>query len=553
MKLRDYQMEAVEALLDYWNSGEGSPLIVLPTGTGKSLVLARIAQMCLEYPDTKVLVVAHIRELIRQNADEMLALWPGAPIGIYSAGLGRRDTDAQIIFCSVQSIYRPRVFCKFGKVDVVLIDEAHLIPMIDAGMYRSLLNGLRIVNPHTQVVGLTATPFRLDSGRLDEGKDRFFHRVCYEYPIRKAIDAGYLSAPTSKPTHTTLDVKGVGTRGGEFIAGELEAKVNLVDVNESVVNETIAEAVKEGRKSWLFFCAGVDHATAICDIVNAKGYSCAVITGDTPTKQRDAIIEAFKAGEITALASVNVITTGFNAKRVDLIAMLRPTQSAGLYIQMVGRGTRLSPETGKVNCRVLDFAGNIYRFGPIDDVRIKKPGEGGGEAPFKICPICKETCATATRVCRACGHEFPPPVKELNHKASALSILSDKEVPPPEWVAVSEVSYKPHKKPDKPTSMKVTYQCGLSAHSVWICFEHGGYAAGKAIAWWTKNQGQNPPPRTTAEALARCGELAVPGEIQVAADGKYTRVVATRGVLDLRPARGAVVGVYNPEWDDIPF
>ena len=224
------------------------------------------------------------------------------------------------------------------------------------------------------MIGFTATPYRLDSGMLHEGKGALFTDIAYEVSVRQLIDDGYLCPLVSKAAETKLDVSGVGSRGGEFIPGQLQAAVDLPEITEAAIDEVVR--LGADRRSWLAFCAGVEHATHVAEAIRARGFTAATIFGDTPKPERDRIIAAFKRGEIRALASMGVLTTGFNAPGVDLIAMLRPTKSTGLYVQMAGRGTRLAP--GKADCLVLDFAGNVARHGPIDAVKPKRPGSRRG-------------------------------------------------------------------------------------------------------------------------------------------------------------------------------
>ena len=237
-----------------------------------------------------------------------------------------------------------------------------------------------------------------------KGPEALFTDLAYEVSVRELIDQGYLCPLVSKQTEIQLDVTGVGTRGGEFIASQLEAAVDQDPITRAAVDEIVAYG--RDRKAWLLFCAGVDHARHVCDAVRARGISCATIFGETARHERDEIIGAFKRGEIRALASMGVLTTGFNAPHVDLIAMLRPTRSAGLYVQIAGRGTRLAP--GKENCLVLDFAGNVARHGPIDLVRPRNlRGDGEGEAPVKTCPECRSILPAAATECPDCGYAFP--------------------------------------------------------------------------------------------------------------------------------------------------
>ena len=373
LTLRPYQQAAIDAIYGYFAGNAGHPLVVIPTAGGKSLVMAAFIEGVLKaWPDQRILVVTHVRELIAQNHAELIGLWRDAPAGICSAGLGRRDLGARILFAGIQSIHR-RAY-DVQQCDLVLIDEAHLIPAASNTMYRRFLDTLARINPQLKVIGFTATPYRTGSGMLHEGKGALFTDIAYEVSVRQLIDDGFLCPLVSKAAETRLDVSGVGSRGGEFIPGQLQAAVDLPEVTQAAIDEVVR--LGSDRRSWLAFCAGVEHATHVAEAIRARGFTAATIFGDTPKPERDRIIAAFKRGEIRALASMGVLTTGFNAPGVDLIAMLRPTKSTGLYVQMAGRGTRLAP--GKADCLVLDFAGNVARHGPIDAVKPKKPGSRRG-------------------------------------------------------------------------------------------------------------------------------------------------------------------------------
>ena len=224
-----------------------------------------------------------MRELIAQNHAEMLGLWPEAPAGIYSAGLGRREADARILFAGIQSVHRKAA--EIGHCDLVLIDEAHLIPAASATMYRRFLDELTAINPKLKVIGFTATPYRLDSGMLHEGEGALFTDIAYEVSVRDLIDQGYLCPLVSKQPKTRLDVAGVGSRGGEFIASELQAAVDKEAITRAAVSEIIAYGAD--RKSWLAFCSGVDHARHVAEEFRSRGITCATIFGDTPKDERD--------------------------------------------------------------------------------------------------------------------------------------------------------------------------------------------------------------------------------------------------------------------------
>jgi len=530
INLRPYQKEAIDSTFRYFADNDGNPLIVLPTGTGKSVVIAEFCRQTLkDWPDTKILVVTHVRELIKQNHDELKTLWPEAPAGINSAGLKKRDYDPSIVFCGIQSVHKKA--SNFVKVDLVLIDEVHLVPRKTNTMYQRFLSNLKIMNPHMRVIGLTATPYRLDSGLLHTGKEALFDAVSYEAELKDMVDQGYLTRLMSKQPKTRLDVSSVSIRGGEFVAGELERAVDRTDVNESVVREIVVLGAE--RKSWLIFCAGVKHATHIAEIVRRYGVSCETIFGDTPSAERDRIVRDFKAGKIRALASMGVLTTGFNAPIVDLLAILRPTESTGLYIQIMGRGMRNSP--GKEDCLVLDFAGNIARHGPVDRVNPKKPRQSDGEgvAPTKTCPKCQSIVFAGTSECPDCGYRWPPTPIAIDQTATTLPVMSMNA--PSEWFKVNSVSYRLHKKAGSPDSMRVEYRCGIALHSEWVCFDHKGYPHDKALRWWQRRMtGPGILPKSTADAIEKSESLRKPTEIKVRKNGKYTEIVEFRFMSDVQ-------------------
>jgi DNA repair protein RadD len=303
MRLRPYQNAAVQSVFDWFGTNDGNPLIVMPTGTGKALTIADFIKRALHaYPQTRVLMLTHVRELIRQNAETMIRIWPDAPLGICSSGLGRKDFSSQIIFAGIQSIHR--YADRLPPVDLVIVDECHLIPTKDNTMYGRFLADLRRVNPYVKIVGFTATHYRLDSGYLHTGEDALFGGVSYEYGIRDAINDGWLCEPIPRHMETTLDTKGVARQGGDFKPGDLERAVDVDPVTRAVCAEIVAHGVN--RKSWLVFAAGVKHAHHICEMLQAHGITAAVVDGGTATGERDATVNAFKRGEIRALVGAKI-------------------------------------------------------------------------------------------------------------------------------------------------------------------------------------------------------------------------------------------------------
>lgn len=527
--LRIYQSDAKQSVLDYWSSGGGNPLVDMATGLGKSVTIGSLTQEILTaYPTLRILMLVHVKELVAQNAAALLRLWPQAPVGIYSAGLGRRDTSQRILFASVQSVYRRAK--EIGPFDIVIIDEAHLVPNGGEGMYRALLDRLREDRPDLRVVGFTATPFRMDSGRLDAGDARLFDEIVYSYGIAKGIDDGWLSPLVSKMGATEIDVSGVSKRGGEFVSGALEAAADQDAITQAAVSEIIA--LGASRRSWLTFCAGVKHAHHVRDEFRRQGVHAETITGETHAGDRQRFIDDFRAGRLRVLTNANVLTTGFDAPGLDLIALLRPTLSPGLLVQMLGRGTRLSE--GKSDCLVLDFTGTIRRLGPVDTLTIdKRPGaKSPGAAKIddvraKECPTCKSYAALNAQTCAMCGHEWT--MDRARHEAEAddVAILSrDLKKQPPEQLAVVTWMARRHQKAGSPDSLRVTYSAGLMTYPEWVLFEHGGPGRFRAEKWWRTHGGADPVPECVGDALDRWAELRAPATVSVRKNGKWFDIVS---------------------------
>jgi DNA repair protein RadD len=401
--LRDYQQRTIDQLYAWFEAGgRGNPCLVLPTGSGKSHIVAALCKNAIQnWPETRVLMLTHVKELIEQNAEKMRQHWPGAPMGIYSAGIGKRDLGEPITFAGIQSV-RSKAR-EIGHVDLVIVDECHLVNHKDEGGYRRLLEQLNAINPALRVVGLTATPYRLGHGLITD-KPALFDALIEPVSIEELVFKNYLATLRSKVTKAKLDTSGVHKRGGEFIESELQAAVDTDDQNQSVVQEVIALA--GDRKAWLVFCTGVQHAQHVAQVLQQHGVDAECVTGETPKKERERMLTDFKSGKLRALTNANVLTTGFDYPDIDLIAMLRPTMSASLYVQMAGRGMRVKSHTD--HCLVLDFAGVVATHGPITAVQPpKKGGDGDGEAPVKVCDNCNELCPISALVCPACGHPFP--------------------------------------------------------------------------------------------------------------------------------------------------
>lgn len=523
MQLRPYQNDALDAIFDYWATEGGSPCIEAATGVGKSLIIAELCRRLVrQYDGFKIVIATHVKELVEQSFAELESIWPLAPSGMHSAGLGQRATRQQIIFAGIQTAWRNAEH--FGSVDLLIVDEAHLIPRNANTMYGKFIAALRALNPELRLAGFTATPYRLGSGRLDHGDGAMFDKIVYSYGIADGVRDGYLARLVSKATETGFDLTGVGKSGGEYVEKQLQAAVDKDETTRRAVGEAVAYG--RDRRSWLAFCSGVDHAYHVRDEIRRRGFTAETVTGTTPSDERRRILDDFKSGRIRCVTNNSVLTTGFNAPGVDMIMALRPTASASLYVQMMGRGTRCA--LGKDNCLVLDFAGLIRTHGPVDQV--KPPGEktGGGIAPIKECPTCHSLLHASVMICPDCSHVFPPSaISKLTAKASALAVMGNA---PAEWVRVSDRSFSAHYKPEKPTSVLTKFKCGLVVHKAWYCPEHEGGARKKADKFWLAHGGSLPCPRSAASWLSRANELRATDEISVRPDGKYIAVVDARPV-----------------------
>ena len=527
MQLRDYQQRTIDQLYAWFAEGnDGNPCLVLPTGSGKSHIVAALCKDALQnWPETVVLMLTHVKELIEQNAEKMRQHWPGAPMGIYSASIGKKQLGEPITFAGIQSVRKKAKL--IGHVDLVIIDECHLVNHKDEGGYRQFLDDLKAINPALRVVGLTATPYRLGHGLITD-KPALFDALIEPVSIEELVFKGYLSTLRSKVTKAKLDTSGVHKRGGEFIESELQAAVDTDDQNARVVQEVVALA--GDRKAWLFFCSGVKHAQRICDVLIERGVPAACVTGETPKKERERLLAEFKAGRLRALTNANVLTTGFDYPDIDLIAMLRPTMSAGLYVQMAGRGMRVKSHTD--HCLVLDFAGVVSTHGPITAVQPPKKvgGEGNGEAPVKVCENCDELCALAARVCPTCGHPFPEPeVKKLQLRDDDIMGLDGVEMEVRDWRWREHTS-----RASGNLMLSVSYYGTMSDPVIteYLPVLNEGYAGQKAmqqLATMINSAGASKQRETGLSPLAdmamRMNGAKPPSMIEYKRDGKFYRVL----------------------------
>lgn len=513
MTLRYYQQDAVDAAYRYCQDNPGkNPCIVLPTGAGKTHVITKICHDVQSWQG-RVLVLAHVKELLSQAVGKLEAAGVD-DVGVYSASLKRRDVDSDVLVAGVQSVFRRGLELSGSRpFNIVIVDEAHRIPVDGEGMYVRLLNDLRLANPKLRVIGLTATPYRTGDGYVCRD-DHFLNDICYEANIKELIAGGYLCSLVSKRSKYEIDMTGVKLSGGDFVQAEMEQRFG----DEEKVNQAVAEilSLTANRKKVLIFCCGISHASEVAFFLSEAGENVRIVSSEHAG--RDGAIEAFRDGDCKYLVNVNCLTEGFDATAIDTVVLLRATVSPGLYYQMVGRGLRI--DAGKDDCLVLDFGGNVQRHGTIDNLKVKPKvtGDGAGEAPVKACPQCETMVHAGLLMCPECGHEFPPSTP--NHDATASDDSPLAAVSVEVW-PVTSVGYSLHKKrgsgDDAPRTMRVTYYDGLDAIAdEWVCIEHSGFAYEKAFAWWFRRSNNKMPAKVDeAVELANAGALVEPSEVHL--------------------------------------
>lgn len=404
----------------------------------------------------------------------------------------------------------------------IAVHNCHSISDKEGTRYHTLLNDLRGLYTNMKIVGFTATPYRMDCGYITNGDNPIFDTIVYSCSIKDLIADGYLSNITTYCSDTQIDTSNISLVAGEYNLKELEAASDNPYVNSTAIQDAITKG--HNRKSWLFFCASIKHAEHIKEALVLRGIVAEIVTGDTPIAQRAQILNDFKDNKIRCLVNVNVLTTGFDHKGIDLIVSLRPTCSPGLWTQMVGRGLRIENE--KENCLILDYSGNIEKHGPIDNINPPSPrklGKSKGEVQKlnRICEKCFAVNDIKAFMCKHCNTLFvverkPPEIQDKSSTAEILSKVTNHKV--------TKINYGLHEKDGK-TSLKVIYFSGMLKYYVeFICIEHGGYATEKARLWWDKRCSLSFP-GSCDEAIELVDFLEKPKEIQVDESSKYPRVI----------------------------
>lgn len=346
--LRDYQEEALDAVLKARKENITRQLVVLPTGSGKTLLFCAVARSL----GAPTLVLAHRDELVRQAADKFAMVWPEASVGVVKAQENCHE-GRDVVVASVQTISRPKRLAEFGpgRFGFLVVDEAHHAA---AASYLSVIRALGFMggDPEKLLLGVTATPFRGDG----VGLGAVFQKIVYQRSILSMVRAGYLVDFRGLAVGTGTDLSGVREVAGDFDESELEGVLNTANRNEIIVKAYLDHA--SSRKA-VAFTAGVRHARDLAGAFREAGVPAEAVTADTPEGERRRILSAFRSGDVRVLTNCGVLTEGWDEPSLDCILMCRPTKSKALYVQVIGRGAR--PYPGKEDCLVVDFADNAGR------------------------------------------------------------------------------------------------------------------------------------------------------------------------------------------------
>lgn len=510
-ELRPYQREGLQALWDYFEGGnKGNPLLCWPCGTGKSIIPAEfISKIMPMWPNQRFLMITHVKELIKQNYDELINIWPNAPVGIYSAGLGHKQAYMPIVFGGIQSMIKnPSIF---GHRDIIFIDEAHLISQDDSSMYLTFLATMKLINPYVKIIGMTATPYRMGQGYITD--DGLFTDIVHDMTsmdnFNRLIAEQYMAPIIPFRTKTEINISGVSIAKGDFVGSQLDAVTT-----DKIIYDGLREVLVAGenRRSWMIFTTSVNRAEYVAQTLRHFGIDCAAVHSKQEPDYNDKAIAAFKTYKLRSIVSVGKLTTGFNHKGIDLIADFGATISIPRHVQKWGRGTRVEP--GKENCIGLDFGRNVPRLGAINDPMVpRKKGDKVGEAPIKICESCGAYNHASARFCCNCGFEFIFKTKLVSTSGTDQIIASD--LPIVESFEVMYVIYAKNQRGDNPPYIKATYNCGIRSFNEFIFPEHPKSHSRHLYHNWWRQRHQSEPPKTVDEALQVRNELRRPARIRV--------------------------------------
>jgi DNA repair protein RadD len=545
LKLRYYQRNAIDALHSWFDTKPEDPaLIALPTAAGKTIIFSHfIKEVFHKNPKARFLIMAHRKELVAQAESKLKSVWPDAPVGVLAAGMKRFQHNAQILVASRDTLASPKRLEKVGKFDYMIIDEAHNVPPSSLTRYKKIIDTLS-ERQSMKVMGCTATPYRMGQGYIyGNRKDHFFKGLAYSVSIPELIQAGYLCRLSAFAVNDNaiIDAGKVSLKfkGGDFREKELEDIAMVDETIIEVISDWIDNAYTKGRTASVFFCVSVLHAQKMTQYLKQHGINAAVVTGETPNQDRDKILADFESGKLHALCNVGVLTEGWDAPRTDCIALLRPTQSVGLYVQMCGRGMRL--HDNKENCLLLDYGENVARHGCLDEV---EPGESlPGRYKPKICASCNAINSPSAKECIECGQVFESTQSKVlwtkkerevarRTKAEKQAVLSDeRKASAPKNKPITDIyaSVVKSKNGSEYCQVVFTVKDEFFPKKMPLMFGHPT-AHNMAVRKWKKitTKWGSPSQPWMAAELINSGAFDTISEIIVQKQGKYENVVGIK-------------------------
>ncbi len=417
MELRTYQIETIKSVWDEMLQGRNA-LVVLPTGSGKSIIIYELLRKSVKLSNSIKAVVLFNRVPLLVEQTERAENYLNLPIKNYCASINKKEIG-QITFASVQSIVNTD-----QSFNLIIADECHVIDD-EYSVYKTFIDKQLSLNNKAKIVGFTATPYRNDG--FIYGPKRLFKKITYKKDLLWAIKQGFLVRPICKEPDHAFDTSNLRITGGDYNGKDLDI---LVDDNK-LIKEQVIDALNrmDNRKAIVWACANIKHAEYVREVLESFGESALTVHSE----QDDySAIDQFKTGKFRHLTFITVVAEGFDYAPIDCVVLMRPTTSPRLMVQICGRGLRLSE--GKEDCLILDYAQVFKTLGPLDNPIIQKKGKSSKDedkAPTRTCPECRGINHISFKNCEYCGFEFPTPPLNERHTLSAdadAKILSDEEI-----------------------------------------------------------------------------------------------------------------------------
>jgi DNA repair protein RadD len=536
MEYRQYQEDAISTVMTAMDK-KTAVLLQAPTGSGKAIIFCEIIKRYLEeYPSLKIGIVSHRHKLVTQAMEKLMKVWPsGVNLAGYAcASVGKVEVDKRIVIGSIQTLARRVLEEPF---DLLIIDEAHRVNFCSDSQYRKLVEKNQELNPGLRILGMTATPYRLNHGfiygtKCRSGKVNLFTQLDYTIGMNELIEQGYLSQWRAKqPVDIKADLKKIKISNGEYDDNQLTELLIRNRHMKSVVEAY--QSYGEERKHCLVFAVTIKHAEALNAFFSEFGYSSGVVHSKMKKDAKESVLKAFEDGEINFLVNVGILTEGWDCPPVDLIILCRPTKSPALFVQMIGRGTRVFP--GKKNLLILDMVNNFREHGdPANPVVKYKKSDKTGEALIKVCPNCEEIISLMSKTCPFCGYVFESEVvktPEINKAPLMEEVrivehkLADKVL---ETLSFSVHTHEVRsvKNAGKKMSVLTIYFKSGKAVSVYLDIEGQINQVNKhrAEMLWKYLTGNSDTPKTVHEMYQRKNEIRLPKKLTVNYKHKFNEI-----------------------------